>query len=78
MIEVEKTLAKLQAEWEEVLDLEKRRLLRELFSAAYVRGNALVAVQPAERFHPLVNIILDAEKCFYCGSDGYRPLLSVS
>jgi len=70
IIAVEEQLVRLQQQWDELEALEKKKLLRGVLTAAFVRGDALVAVQPAEQCYPLIKTILGQEEGFYNGDDG--------
>ena len=52
--------------WDELLPLNKKRLLRLVLEAAWLRGNALVAVQPTIAFLPILNALSN------CGQSGNR------
>ena len=56
-------LKDFEQRWAAASDLEKKKLLRGAVAAAFIRGHALVAVQPQEQLYPLLH-------CFYYGSDG--------
>jgi hypothetical protein len=60
----------LQQQWGELPNLEKKKLLRGILTAAFVRGNALTGVQPTEQCYPLTKTILCQEEGFYHGDDG--------
>ncbi len=63
-------LTRLQQQWDALPNLEKKKLLREVLTAAFVRGNALTGVQPTEQCYPLTKTILCQEEGFYNGDDG--------
>lgn len=64
-------LTRLQQQWDALPNLEKKKLLREVLTAAFVRGNALTAVEPTEQCYPLTKTILCQEEGFYHGDDGF-------
>ncbi|MBN1887651.1 MAG: recombinase family protein [Thermoflexales bacterium] len=65
-------LRELVASWCSSLPLEKKRLLRLSLSAVYVRGYALVAIQPTPALFPLVSNFTKDLYCRY-GDDGCYP-----
>ena len=40
--------------WDDLSQFERKRLLRLVIEAAYLRGNAFAAVQPTSAFQPLI------------------------
>lgn len=53
--------------WDHTLPTERKKLLRKAIRAAFVRGDAFVALQPTEAFSPLVELL----SCS-CGEGGIR------
>ena len=44
--------------WQEISNLERKRLLRLTIEVAYVRGNALAAIQPSSAFLPITALAI--------------------
>ncbi len=61
----------LAQSWARALPIEKKKLLRLMLSAVFVRGNALVAVQPTPALFPLMSRFVGDLYCS-CGDDGIR------
>jgi DNA invertase Pin-like site-specific DNA recombinase len=61
------TMQPALAGWEHTLPTERKKLLRMLLQAAFLRGNALAALQPTDAFMPLAQLVL----C-NCGEGGIR------
>ena len=53
--------------WNHTLPTERKKLLRKALRAAFIRGDAFVALQPTEAFSPLVELL----SCS-CGEGGIR------
>ena len=53
--------------WDSILPIERKKLLRAVLEAAFVRQNALVALQPTVTFSPVFG-----EKRCSCGPEGFR------
>ena len=53
--------------WDSILPIERKKLLHAVLEAAFVRQNALVALQPTVTFLPMFG-----EKRCSCGPDGSR------
>ena len=53
--------------WDRTLPTERKKLLRMAIRAAFIRGDAFVALQPTEAFSPLVE-----QKSCSCGEGGIR------
>ena len=53
--------------WDSTLPTERKKLLRTAIRAAFIRGDAFVALQPTEAFSPLVE-----QKSCSCGEGGIR------
>ena len=56
--------------WNRTLPTERKRLLRLIVEAVFVRGNAIVAFQPTITFTPFLRG--KEGSCCSCGSDGVR------
>ncbi len=70
------------ARWDELLPYEKKRLLRLVLEAAWVQGNALVAIKPTVAFRPIIDNWQEARAdlgdCAEGGSQPALPKRSVS
>ena len=53
--------------WKGTLPIERKKLLRIVIRAAYLRGNTLVGLKPTDAFMPLAQ-----EKLCHCGEGGIR------
>jgi hypothetical protein len=54
--------------WDSILPTERKKLLQTAIRAAFIRGDAFVALQPTEAFSPLVE-----QKSCSCGEGGSPP-----
>ena len=70
IIDAGHTLQQFEQLWSESTHLKKKKLLRVVLSAAFVRGLTLSGVTPNLQFYPLIH--LGATPGFYNGSDGIR------
>ncbi|OQY17375.1 MAG: hypothetical protein B6I35_14665, partial [Anaerolineaceae bacterium 4572_32.2] len=68
-ISLVRILVEFERHWARASNLEKKKLLRGLVAAAYVRGQFLQAIQPKALLYPLLQN-LTGKVGFYSGSDG--------
>lgn len=70
IISANKKLRQLQAEWNELTNLKKKKLLQGLVAAVYAQGLDLCLAQATQSAFPLLKQASGSEACFYSGSDG--------
>lgn len=59
------------AEWDRTLPTERKRLLRLVTEAVFLRGSSILAFQPTLAFLPFLR---GRKEFCSCGSDGHRPI----